>query len=350
MESGTRLGPYEILDQLGAGGMGEVYLARDPRLEREVAIKVLPEALATDPEQLARLEREARMLAALDHPNVAAVYGLEEAGGVRFLVMQRVLGETLADRIAVDQISSADAQAIAVQIAHGLEAAHERGIVHRDLKPANVMVDDQGNVKILDFGLAKPTGEAGAHQDSQLTASPTVMAATATGVIMGTAAYMSPEQARGRQVDRRTDIWAFGVVLYEMLTGVQPFAGETVSDCIAAILTREPDMDGVPAETSTAMRRLLARCLDKDPKGRLRDIGEARIALSGDQEEQPAESLVASGAGWQSCGCHRSRTGGGEGSIGRSRGGQGAAARRSASHRRCTVAGAGSGRGDPRRR
>ena len=293
MESGTRLGPYEILEQLGAGGLGEVWLAEDSRLGRKVAIKVMPEELCCDPEHMARLEREARMLAALDHPNIATVHGLEESEGVRFLVMQRVKGETLADRIVVGPVSPEDAVDIAAQIAAGLEAAHEQGIVHRDLKPANVMVDGEGNVKILDFGLAKPS-EATEASASHLTASPTVMAATAAGVIMGTAPYMSPEQARGRPVDKRTDIWAFGVVLYEMLTGTQPFAGETVSDCIAAILTLEPDLDAVPAATDAATRRVLGRCLDKDPKSRLRDIGEARILLgSGGSDEQPRAVAVA---------------------------------------------------------
>jgi Tol biopolymer transport system component/tRNA A-37 threonylcarbamoyl transferase component Bud32 len=293
---GSRLGPYEILEPLGAGGMGEVWRARDPRLQRDVAIKLLPEEFAADPERLARLQREAQVLAALEHANVAAVYGLEEAEGVRFLIMQLASGKTLAERIAAAPVPLDEAVPIALQIARGLEAAHERGIVHRDLKPANIMLASDGGVKILDFGLAKAAGPDASSRGSSadLSASPTVLEATQAGAIMGTAAYMSPEQARGRPVDKRADIWAWGCLVYEMLTGRPLFNGETASDVIAAVLRQEMDLNALPAGTPGALRALLHRCLERDPTRRLRDIGEARIVL-----EAPADSehAVAPAAG-----------------------------------------------------
>ena len=261
---GDRLGPYEILTPLGAGGMGEVFRAKDTKLDREVAIKVLPRVLADDPERIARLDREAKVLASLNHPNIAQIYGIEQ----RALVMELVKGETLQGPLPLDE-----ALRLAMQIADALEAAHEKGIVHRDLKPANIMITPAGVVKVLDFGLAK-AAEAPDGGDPQN--SPTLtMSPTRAGMILGTAAYMSPEQARGKAVDRRADIWAFGVVLYEMLTGRQAFTGETVSDILAAVLTKELDLEQVPVK----VRKLLRRCLQKDPKQRLRDIGEARFLL-----------------------------------------------------------------------
>ena len=281
LATGTRFGSYEILGPIGAGGMGEVYLA-DAKLGRDVALKVLPEAFAHDPDRLSRFQREAKMLAALNHPNIATIYGLEQSGGMSYLVMELVPGETLQERIRRDgPVPVEEALAIAKQIAEALEAAHEKGIIHRDLKPANVKVTPEGKVKVLDFGLAKAFTDDSASQD--IANSPTMSgAATMQGVILGTAAYMSPEQARGKSVDKRADIWAFGVVLYEMLTGQQLFAGETVSDTLAAVLRHEPDYARVPAR----MQRLLRWCLEKDPKKRLRDItdGMALVAEGPDQK------------------------------------------------------------------
>jgi hypothetical protein len=279
---GRSLSHFEITAKLGEGGMGEVWRAEDTRLDREVAIKLLPEAVAGDPERLARFDREARVLAALDHVNIAAIYGLEEAEGRKLLVMQLVEGETLAERIARGPIPVDEALPIALQIAEGLEAAHERGIIHRDLKPANVKVTPEDRVKILDFGLAKALApEPASGGEAQLTYSPTVTAqATAAGILLGTAAYMSPEQARGKPVDRRADIWAFGVLVLEMLVGKCPFAGETLSDTMAAVLTREVDLDDLPRDTPPHVRWLLARCLERDPRLRLRDAGEARVCLA----------------------------------------------------------------------
>ncbi len=241
LAAGTRIGPYEILAPLGAGGMGEVWRARDTRLGRDVAIKALPESLAHDAERVARFEREARLLASLNHPNIGGIYGLEESGGHRYLILEFVEGQTLADRLRGRALPLREALATCRAIAAALEAAHESGVIHRDLKPGNVMIRSDGEVKVLDFGLAKG-GVAGASTDAGLSASPTITyAATSAGVVLGTAAYMSPEQARGKAVDRRTDIWSFGCVLYECLTGRQAFEGETVSDVIARILEREPD-------------------------------------------------------------------------------------------------------------
>ena len=274
-----------VLEKLGVGGMGEVYRARDTTLGRDVAIKILPRHFTADPERLARFEREARMLAALNHPNIGAIYGLEAASGVRALVLELVEGETLADRIQRGPAPVTDALTIARQIADALDAAHEKGIIHRDLKPANIKVTPDGVVKVLDFGLAKAaTGEL---------QSPTVtVGSTQEGTILGTAAYMSPEQARGQAVDKRTDIWAFGCVLYEMLTGHVAFPGETVSDTIAAILGREPDWAALPATTPPMVARLLQRGLEKDPKRRLRDIADARAELDDALEGGKAPAMV----------------------------------------------------------
>ena len=283
LSAGARLGPYEIISPLGAGGMGEVYRARDTKLGRGVAIKVLPEAVATHPDRIARFEREAKVLASLNHPHIAALFGMEESSGRHFLVMELVEGETLAERIASPNATGRglpveDALKIALQIAGALEAAHECGIIHRDLKPANVMVTPDEVVKVLDFGLAKAAEGGRAGQD--LSQSATVsFAGTREGTILGTAAYMSPEQARGKPVDKRTDIWAFGCVIYEMLTGRLAFSGETASDAVAAILSRDPDWLALPAETPESVRRLLRRSLEKDPKRRLHDIADARIEL-----------------------------------------------------------------------
>ena len=275
---GVRVGPYEILSPLGAGGMGEVWRARDTRLDREVALKFLPEGFATDPERHARFEREAKVLASLNHPHIATLYGLEHVDGQHALVMELVEGEELADRIARGPVAFHEAFQIAGQVAEALEAAHEKGIVHRDLKPANVKVRPDGTAKVLDFGLAKAWEEPAGTSDPAH--SPTVTGVyTRAGVILGTVAYMSPEQARGKPVDKRTDIWAFGCVLYEMLTGAAAFRGETVPDVMAAIVTRDPDWEALPVALPEGARTVLRRCLEKDPKRRLRDIGEARVAL-----------------------------------------------------------------------
>jgi eukaryotic-like serine/threonine-protein kinase len=276
--SGTKLGPYEILSAIGAGGMGEVYRAHDPKLGRDVAIKVLPEAFARDAERMARFQREAKVLASLSHPNIATIYGLEDSGSTRALVMELVEGPTLADRIKAGPIPVDEAVRIARQIADALEYAHERGIIHRDLKPANVKVTNDDAVKVLDFGLAKAL--EGDPSAIDISTSPTISRmATQAGVLLGTAAYMSPEQAKAKSVDRRADIWAFGCVLYEMLTGKQAFTGETVTDTLASIIKEEPDWKLLPATTPMRVRVLLQRCLQKDPKQRLRDIGDARISL-----------------------------------------------------------------------
>src|SRR5262247_1191446 len=271
---GTRLGPYEVVSTLGAGGMGEVYRARDTRLKRDVAIKVLPESVASNPDRLARFQREAEVLASLNHPNIAAIHGLEESNGTRALVMELVEGETLADRISRGPIPFDEALPVASQIAEALEAAHEQGIIHRDLKPANIKVRPDGTVKLLDFGLAKAMDSAGGSSPN-MSMSPTMV--SGVGVILGTAAYMAPEQAKGRAVDKRADVWAFGVVLHEMLTGGNPFLVDTIPETLAHVMTRQIDLGTLPAATPRRVRDLLARCLDKDPKKRLRDIGEARI-------------------------------------------------------------------------
>ena len=280
LKVGDRLGNYEILGILGAGAMGTVYRARDTTLERDVAIKLLAGDFAGDPERLGRLEREAKLLAAVSHPNIAAIYSLEEANGIKFPVLELVEGETLDQRLRSDRIKVDEALELARQIASALEAAHEQGIIHRDLKPANIKLTPTGQVKVLDFGLAKALAVQvfGAHVSDSPTESVTIMG-TRRGSIVGTAAYMSPEQAKGQEADRRADIWSFGCVLYEMLTGRRPFEGDTVSDTIAGVLEREPDWDALPNETPRAARRVLRRCLSKDPDRRLHDIADARIAL-----------------------------------------------------------------------
>ena len=284
---GTRIGPYEIIAAVGAGGMGEVYRARDTNLNRHVAIKVLPAAFALDAEGVARLRREAQVLASLNHSNIAAIYGFEASTtstssgrAVQALVLELVEGPTLADRIALGQVPVEEALPIARQIAEALEAAHELGIVHRDLKPANVKLRPDGTVKVLDFGLAKTLEPEGTIRGNA-TASPTITspAMTAMGMILGTAAYMSPEQAKGRQADKRSDVWAFGAVLYEMLSGQRAFKGDDVSDTLAAVLRQDVDLTALPASTPAPVRRLIARCLERDVRRRLRDIGEARIVL-----------------------------------------------------------------------
>src|SRR5262245_38221656 len=289
----SRIGVYPIERELGRGGMGIVYLGRDTRLQRAVAIKVLPDAFAHDPERLSRFEREARLLASLNHPNIAGIYGLEEAAGHRSLAREYVAGETLAARIDPGPLPLEDGLPIARQIAEALEAAHESGVIHRDLKPGNIKLTPAGDVKVLDFGLAKGAADA-SSSGPNLSQSPTLTySPTGVGVILGTAAYMSPEQARGKPVDRRTDIWSFGCVLYEMLTGRQLFSGETVSDMIAKILEREPDWSKLPTDTPPRVRELLRRCLDKDPKQRLRDVGEARLELSTAIAERSSGSSAA---------------------------------------------------------
>jgi serine/threonine-protein kinase len=278
LAAGTRVGGYEIVAAIGAGGMGEVYRATDTKLNRPVAFKVLPASLASDRERVARLRREAEVLAALNDPHIAQIYGLEDSTEITALVLELVEGPTLADRLALGSLSIDEILPIAKQIAEALEAAHERGIVHRDLKPANIKVRPDGTVKVLDFGLAKVVGDEAVRPSSSEMATATIEG-TRDGVILGTVAYMSPEQARGQLVDKRTDIWAFGCVLFEMLSGRMAFSGATVSDTIAAVLEREPEWDRLPAATSKGIRRLLRRCLEKDPKQRLRDIGDARIEL-----------------------------------------------------------------------
>ncbi len=286
----AQVGPYRIERELARGGMGIVYLARDTRLDRAVAIKALPDDVAADPDRLARFEREAKTLASLNHPNIAGIYGVEESGGRRYLVLEHVEGETLAARLVRGPLPLAETQEICLQIAAGVEAAHENGVIHRDLKPGNVMITPGDHVKVLDFGLAK--GKVAADDRDLLANSPTLTEspvlpqsptvqspATLPGVILGTAAYLSPEQARGKAVDRRTDIWSFGCVLYECLTGKRAFEGETVSDTIARILERDVEWARLPKTTPTRIRELLKRCLEKDPRKRLRDIGEARLVL-----------------------------------------------------------------------
>ncbi len=290
---------FRLLDKLGEGGMGEVWRARDTTLDREVALKFLPAGFDSDPERLARFEREAKVLASLNHPHIAAIHGLHEAEGRRFLSMELVPGEDLAERLKRGALAPAEALVVGAKIAEALEYAHERGIVHRDLKPANVKLTPDGGVKVLDFGLAKAvTGDPGTTGP---TSTPTILptltsAGTAAGLILGTAAYMSPEQARGRAVDRRADIWSFGCVLYELLTARRAFDGETVTDVLAAVVTRDPDWSALPAGTPPAVRRLLARCLDKDPRTRLRDVGEARIVLASPGVEDGGPAAVAAPA------------------------------------------------------
>jgi len=303
---GTRLGPYEVLSLLGVGGMGEVYRARDTQLNRDVALKILPDAVASDADRLARFTREAQTLAALNHPNIAAIYGIEESRDVRALVMELVDGEDLSAHIARGPMSLAEVVPIARQIAEALEAAHEQGIIHRDLKPANIKVRSDGTVKVLDFGLAKQGSGIG-DQGSGAANSPTLsIHVTEAGLILGTAAYMSPEQARGKPVDKRADIWSYGVVLYEMLTGQRAFKGDDVSETLASVLKDPPAFEKLPASTPPRLRRILERCLERDAKARLRDIGEARVELakiaSGDGDLSVTSAIagasVAAAPGW----------------------------------------------------
>jgi eukaryotic-like serine/threonine-protein kinase len=288
--TGTRLGSYEILGSLGSGGMGEVYRARDTKLKRDVAIKVLPETLSHDAERLARFQREAEILAALNHPHIAAVYDLADVENSRVLIMELVEGESLAQRIARGPIPLNESLDIAKAVAEALEAAHEKGIIHRDLKPANIQITDAGNVKVLDFGLAK-VGDAQGNPVNLSTAA-TMMTTTVPGVIIGTAAYMPPEQAKGRDADRTTDIWAFGCVLYEMLTGRPVFEGETIGEVLSEVFKAEPDWSRLPADTPDRIRRLLKRCLQKERKSRLHDIADARIEIE-DAQGEPARPSPA---------------------------------------------------------
>ena len=281
---GTRLGPYEVLAPIGQGGMGEVYRAKDTKLGRDVALKILPEAFAHDPDRLARFGREAQVLASLNHPNIGGIYGLEDSADTKALVLELVEGPTLADRIAQGALPVEEALQVAQQIGDALEAAHNAGIVHRDLKPANIKLTPGGAVKVLDFGLAKAIDAAPAFATgSSHSLSPTITtpAMTQAGFILGTAAYMSPEQAKGKAVDKRADVWAFGVVLFEMLTGHRPFAGEEVSDVLASVLAREPQMAAIPDTVPAIVRQVLKACLQKDPKKRIHDMADVRLALSG---------------------------------------------------------------------
>jgi eukaryotic-like serine/threonine-protein kinase len=319
LTTGTRIGIYDIVAPLGSGAMGEVYRARDTKLGREVAIKILPAEFASDPDRLARFEREARLLAALNHPNIATIYGVEDTGGVNALVMELIDGPTLAERFGrvgpVGRVGPGedaafsdlpktpglpmnDALAIARQIADALDAAHEKGIIHRDLKPANIKLTSDGAVKVLDFGLAKLAGPIETDPRRDHSNDPTMKPSQA-GMIVGTTAYMSPEQARGLAVDKRTDIWAFGCVLYEMLTGRPAFDGGTLSDVMARVLEREPDWSALPAATPATVRRLLERCFQKDPRNRLRDIGDARLDIDGSEPAATAGRDSSSGARWR---------------------------------------------------
>ncbi|HEX5069702.1 MAG TPA: protein kinase [Vicinamibacterales bacterium] len=315
LSPGSRVGAYDVQSLLGEGGMGRVYKARDTRLGRDVAIKVLPASVANDPERLARFEREAKVLASLSHANIAQIYGLEDQSSSagepagRFLVMELAAGEDLSARMSRGPMDLHDALPIVIQIAHALEAAHERAIVHRDLKPANIKVSDEGAVKVLDFGLAKAFAPGKAESQSAMN-SPTLTAqATAAGVILGTAAYMSPEQARGRDADKRADVWAFGVVFFELLTGTRLFQGETISDTLAAVLRHDIPWSSLPAGTPRDIIKLLRRCLERDRKNRLHDIADARIVLEevakgGIDSEPPQPAATASGArtGWMTWG------------------------------------------------
>ncbi len=294
LEPGTRLGTYEIVGLLGAGGMGEVYRARDTNLGRDIALKTLPAAVTHDQDRLARFRREAQVLAALNHPNIGGIYGLEEVGPQRFLVLELVEGETLADRIRNGPLPVTEALGIARQIAEALQAAHDKGIVHRDLKPANIALTADDSVKVLDFGLAKAIDPGVSASGSDPVNSPTITSPTlltGLGVILGTAAYMSPEQAKGRQADKRSDVWAFGCVLYEMLTGKRPFKGEDVSDTLAAVLRGDPAWEALPASVPASVKTLIEGCLQKNPRERIGDISTALFVL-----KQPSAARTASPA------------------------------------------------------
>jgi serine/threonine-protein kinase len=301
---GRTLSHFRITAKLGEGGMGEVYLAEDTKLGRDVAIKVLPMELSGNEQRLARLEREAKLLATLNHPNVATLHGFEQEDDIHFLVMERVEGEDLAERLTHGPIPLEEASRLAIQIAEGLEAAHQSGVVHRDLKPANIKVTQEGRVKVLDFGLAKVIGSEVASVD--LTQSPTLTAGpTGAGALLGTAPYMSPEQARGQEVDRQADIWSFGCVLYEMLTGKRPFQGETPPDILVAVLGKDPDWNLLPAEVPIKVRDLLRRCLQKKSRDRLHDIADARIEIKEALNDPVAPNLVIEGVGQTPTGKYR---------------------------------------------
>jgi serine/threonine protein kinase len=298
---GARVGPYDIVEPIGVGGMGEVYRATDTNLKRSVAIKVLPSSVAFDAERLARFQREAEVVAALNHPNIAAIYGFEKASGLTALVLELVEGPTLADRIAQGPIPIDEVLPIATQIAAAIAAAHGQNIVHRDLKPSNIKVRPDGTVKVLDFGLAKAMESTIAAATSSLSMSPTITtpAMTQAGMILGTAAYMSPEQAKGRAVDRRSDVWAFGCIVYEMLTGRRAFEGEDVTDTIAAVVRGEPDWQALPAHTPPPIRLMLKRSLVKDRHERLADISVAMFLMTEtiplDAQPTPAPAAVRPG-------------------------------------------------------
>ncbi len=281
LESGTRVGIYEVTAKIGEGGMGEVYQARDTTLDRDVALKVLPEAFTADPDRLARFQREAKVLASLNHPNIGGIYGLESAEDTQALVLELIEGPTLADRIAEGPIPVDEALEIAKQIADALEAAHEQGIIHRDLKPANVKVKADGTVKVLDFGLAKAATSEATGASATTSATMSITDATQMGMVIGTAAYMAPEQAKGKPVDKRADIWAFGVVLFEMLTGKRTFSGEDVSDTLAAVLRDQVRFDRLPNETPARVRQVVRACLQRDQKQRIHDVADVRLALEG---------------------------------------------------------------------
>ena len=293
LSPGTSLGPYQVTAKIGEGGMGEVWQARDTKLDRDVALKVLPEAFTSDPDRLARFEREAKVLASLNHPNIGSIYGLEEADGVKALVLELIEGPTLADRIAQGPIPIDEALLIAKQIAEALEAAHEQGVIHRDLKPANIKVKDDGTVKVLDFGLAKAfQPDAG---DPNLSASPTISltaAATQMGMVIGTAAYMAPEQAKGLPVDKRADIWAYGAVLFEMLTGNKLFDAGDVSEMLASVLVKDPDISSIGNDVPAHIRSVVRQCLVKEPKQRMRDIGDVRLAMQGASDSPAATGVL----------------------------------------------------------
>ncbi len=294
---GRTLSHYEIVAVLGSGGMGDVYRARDTKLEREVAIKVIAEEFSRDKERLDRFEREAKLLAQLNHANIATLYGFEDADGQRFLVMELVEGETLGERIAKGPIPRGEAITLFIQVAEGLEAAHEKNIVHRDLKPSNIKLGPDGKIKILDFGLAKVFANPEARPED-LSQSPTLTKVTALGAILGTPPYMSPEQAQGTSVDKRTDIWAFGCCLYEALSGRAAFLGQTATDTLARILEREPDWSALPSGTPEKLLNLLERCSRKDPRRRLQHIGDARVELEDIRDTPDSVPRRAHATGW----------------------------------------------------
>ncbi|TMP96580.1 MAG: serine/threonine-protein kinase, partial [Verrucomicrobia bacterium] len=284
---GARIGSYEVGSPLGEGGMGVVFRAHDTKLQRDVALKLLPDHFANDPDRLSRFRREAQVLASLNHPNIAQIYGLEESDNTRCIVMEYVDGETLQERLKRGAMPVDEALSVARQIAEALEAAHERGIIHRDLKPANIKLTPLEKVKVLDFGLAKSLQD---QQPASLSNSPTLMSAPVAGMVLGTASYMSPEQAKGKATDRTADVWAFGCVLYEMLTAHPVFEGETVGEIFGAVFRAEPEWNRLPPDTPEAIRRLLRRCLRKDYRHRLQSVGDARIELEDAQEEPRLES------------------------------------------------------------